>query len=528
MKRIRIIVGIAAVVTVVLLGAVVAVRAFDNRIAPSADRILTRYEDSGGSPYWKITPSAANAYLLPVSGGYLMIDTGYPEDSQLVYQALSREGIELSEIRYLFITHAHDEHAGFAADLKARSGCRLILPEGSLADLARGRFDWQGESVNRRVDLLSRLYNLIKQRDFSFEPVVPGVGDIILKGEMAPLPADWQLEGSFLHTPGHSADSWSLVLSDGRAFVGDAAMNTLSVLGPAKRPIFMEDRKEVYESFERIRRAGALQLFTGHGQPFWTEELPVLAGMEKTGVSMSNILAYLARVAFGLFLITSFLLITGRRDRLLRIFCYILAFILMRDLMTPYGLWTLYSEPVFGLRFAPDAGLLILLALGSLSLSLAILLSEKGLPELVPLFAGSRLTAVATGLLGAGLIVLPLLFSYTGILPAERGGTAPGELIPLILLFAICGNLLEELLFRGYLIHWFLSKGLGSRRSAIASGLFFAVCHLFLAYTVSSTGYPLLLFVLWEGIICGLLAVRFGLISAVVAHGLAIGILAII
>jgi glyoxylase-like metal-dependent hydrolase (beta-lactamase superfamily II) len=39
------------------------------------------------------------------------------------------------------------------------------------------------------------------------------------------------IEGKILYTPGHLRDSISVVLSDGNAFVGDAAMNFLNFCG---------------------------------------------------------------------------------------------------------------------------------------------------------------------------------------------------------------------------------------------------------------------------------------------------------
>ena len=507
-------------------GAFLAVKALDNKIASSHDKIVTRYEDDNGRSYYKITPSVANAYLLPIDEGYLMIDTGYPEDMQIVFDALSEEGVELSQIKYLFITHSHDDHAGFAAALKEKSGCRLILPEQSLSDLARGTFDWQGESVNLLVDISSRIYNFVNQRTFSFEPVLPTEDDIILSGNRASLPAHWDLQGAFIHTPGHSADSWSLVLQDGRAFVGDAAMNMLNLLGTGKRPIFMENRSEVYESFEKIKQEGATILFTGHGLPIHPAELPMLRDRASTGPGFGALLPYLGRLVIGIVLIVSFFLLAAKTELLMRIICYILAFILMRDLMTPFGFWTIFSDPVFGIRFAADPLLLGVLAFGSLALSLTIIRIERGLPKQVPLIDGQPLVAIAFGLLGSMLIIAPVVFFYRGIGQAERGGAVPLGLIPMILFLALCGNLLEELLFRGYLLHWLRLKDLSKSNAALASGLFFAICHLFLAFTVTDAGLSLILFVLWEGIICALLAMKFGLVSAVLSHGIAIGVLA--
>lgn len=53
----------------------------------------------------------------------------------------------------------------------------------------------------------------------------------------------------------------------------------------------------------------------------------------------------------------------------------------------------------------------------------------------------------------------------------------------------------------------------------------FAACHAFLATTVTDVGWPLLAFTLWEGLICAFLRLRWGVIPAAIAHGLAIFLL---
>jgi glyoxylase-like metal-dependent hydrolase (beta-lactamase superfamily II) len=54
-----------------------------------------------------------------------------------------------------------------------------------------------------------------------------------------------------LHTPGHSQDSISVVLADGSAFLGDAAMNFMRFFGTRYRQICAED----YESVRELAQA---------------------------------------------------------------------------------------------------------------------------------------------------------------------------------------------------------------------------------------------------------------------------------
>ena len=48
-----------------------------------------------------------NTYVYPCSDGYIMVDTGYEHSLKDVENKLNRNGIKLSEIQYVFLTHAH-------------------------------------------------------------------------------------------------------------------------------------------------------------------------------------------------------------------------------------------------------------------------------------------------------------------------------------------------------------------------------------------------------------------------------------
>lgn len=72
-----------------------------------------------------------------------------------------------------------------------------------------------------------------------------------------------------LHTPGHTAGSISIVLDDGRAIVGDLAMNGLpsSPFKPTP-PIVAQDPSLLPGSWACIREFGVTTIFPGHGKSF--------------------------------------------------------------------------------------------------------------------------------------------------------------------------------------------------------------------------------------------------------------------
>ena len=528
MKKRRVVLLISPILIVLtLVGILMAARSFNRSSADAEDVVVERFAPDG-TTYWQIAAGPANAWLLPAEDGYFLIDTGYPGDYERFVAGLNYVDIDVQSIRHIFITHSHDEHAGFAARLKKETGAILILPDASLANLASGRFDWNGMSVNWAVHLLAKAYNLVTSRDFLFDPVLPSSEDVILNGDNDQTCREWGVEGRFVYTPGHSSDSWSLIMDDGRAFIGDAAMNTLQFFGTEYRPLFMEDRLQTYESIDRIRQEGAKIVLTGHGDPFSVEDLPAYLENTSIGPGLSALPLYFLRLAPGFLLIFVLLMLGRNAGSGYRVWIYIIGFILIRDLMTPMGLWTLGGGPVFWMRFSADGLLLIVLAFGSLVMALGVIFLERRKGSHLPWFNGKVMRSILAGFIGVAVVVLPVILSYQGILPGERGGQFPIHLVPAVFAVALAANLLEELLFRGYLQSWYLDQGLRPVAAAIGSGLTFGLCHTFLAYTVTDAGLGLLLFATWEGIICGLLRHRFGLASAVITHGFAVAVLAVI
>lgn len=247
--------------------------------------------------------------------------------------------------------------------------------------------------------------------------------------------------------------------------------------------------------------------------------------MERTTVP-TDLVAFSARVLPGLILITGCLaLVRAGRDPWPRIMVLILGFVLLRDAMTPAGLWQfgLVEGTVPWLRFTDDAVVLLVLGAATLALTAAILRLDGQLRALVR-WGRVSTAAFALGIAGGILAAAPVL-AIAVLWPLEqRGGPVAVSLLPALLFFALAGNLFEEVLFRGF-VQGRLEQEFGALRAALSSGVLFAACHAFLASTVTDVGWPLLLFTLYEGLICAFLRMRYGVLSAALAHGLAIFLL---
>ena len=240
--------------------------------------------------------------------------------------------------------------------------------------------------------------------------------------------------------------------------------------------------------------------------------------------TLITLINYFSRLLPGLALVI-LIFIMVKPKGYLRIVIYIFTFILMRDTMTPLGLWTLGTENgIVWLRMSSDPVLLVILAITSLCIVFALSKFDEENRKYIIWFRKRKLSGIIYGIIGCIIVILPFLVLYRGIDIYERGSIVNGSVILPLLLFTLFGNLLEETLFSGYVLG-ILKKNQRLIVASINTGVIFAFCHIFLAITVTDIGLPILIFTLWEGVIAGLVGGKYGIIPATITHGGAIFIL---
>ena len=217
-------------------------------------------------------------YLLKCTGGYLLIDTDYEKYYALFEKKLVSLGIATSDIKYLLLTHHHDDHAGFAAELVRCTGCQVIAHRDAVLPLKHGKSEGTDKTITRRSQIALTFYTLF-HKEFIFPPLTLTERDIVIEGDNDEFLKGIDIDGIILHTPGHTRDSISVLLSDGSAFVGDAAMNFLRWTGIGHRPIVAEDINNVFESWRKLRERGARVIYPSHGSSFSASKLDKLAGL---------------------------------------------------------------------------------------------------------------------------------------------------------------------------------------------------------------------------------------------------------
>ena len=215
-----------------------------------------------------------NNWIYESPSGYVMIDTGYPNKLKSVEKRMERHGLGWPDIRYVFLTHAHDDHAGFLNELLCKSpDIKVILNPDSMPFLLMGRNSFEGGCSTFGAWLFCRCMGLWGKGKHLFPPLEERFGDRLLFIE--PDTADvleGMLGGHIIFTPGHTNDSVSLKVGN-RIFCGDAAMNGYP--SSHRVTIWVEDTKQFGSSWDVLMKEDAEMLFPAHGKPFSVRELQI-------------------------------------------------------------------------------------------------------------------------------------------------------------------------------------------------------------------------------------------------------------
>lgn len=204
-------------------------------------------------------------YLLETQDGFIAIDTGYPGGLSRFIKRFERLA-PLSTLRYIFLTHAHDDHAGFLNALLKRTQARVILHPAAEAELLRGEnaiLPGAGYSTH-----LVATFGIFK-KDFHFPPVESAL--LAERAVYVHAPEDQPFKAMglplrILFLPGHTADSIGLLDEEtGYLYAGDAAMN--AIISRARHTIWIDDAEQFGASWDRMLSVQPTRILPSHGNP---------------------------------------------------------------------------------------------------------------------------------------------------------------------------------------------------------------------------------------------------------------------
>ena len=194
---------------------------------------------------------AANAYVVQGERGDLLIDAGMDADGKKLAAALAAAGEKPEDIAVIVVTHAHPDHVGGLAAMKALTGAKVVCTAEAAGCLRRGA----SSPIVPRT-LMGRFIDAISP-EWKLAPVEP---DLTFVDEMDLTPLGFA--GKAVRMPGHSADSLCLFLDTGEAFVGDLVRGSGRDLSFG---MFYEDEAACAESLRRVIAASPRTVHLSHG-----------------------------------------------------------------------------------------------------------------------------------------------------------------------------------------------------------------------------------------------------------------------
>ncbi len=200
---------------------------------------------------------AGRVHLIDDDGGYTLIDAGLPNAPPKVVEQMHAADMRVERIRRIVVTHAHPDHIGGLAALRAMTGAEVVASAPERAVI-------EGRSPtplpNRGdVPVMSRFLvpPPVAMHTAGVDRVV-GDGDVIW-GRMGGL--------TVVATPGHSPGHISLWQAERRIlFAGDTITN---LRGRLRLP-YAFLTVDMSENLRSIARLAALQpraVLFGHGEP---------------------------------------------------------------------------------------------------------------------------------------------------------------------------------------------------------------------------------------------------------------------
>jgi glyoxylase-like metal-dependent hydrolase (beta-lactamase superfamily II) len=189
-------------------------------------------------------------YLIDGCKGLVLVDAGMPGQTRRILEL-----VDTSSVALIFVTHAHLDHYGGAAELRRCTGAPIAIHRADAGAMARAKTPLG--DVRGRGRLARALMPVI---EWAMHPE-PTQADLLLDdGDSL---RDYGIEGTVLHTPGHTPGSACLLVDGGPAFVGDLLSNTGR---PHAQRYFASDWTRLQESLDRLKARRPTIVYDGHVQ----------------------------------------------------------------------------------------------------------------------------------------------------------------------------------------------------------------------------------------------------------------------
>jgi glyoxylase-like metal-dependent hydrolase (beta-lactamase superfamily II) len=208
----------------------------------------------------RIDGGHVNVYLVRNGSKSILIDAGIKGKAQKILDKVRASGCSPEDVALIIVTHTHYDHCGSLAELKSKTGAKILVHESEALNLEQGYTDMpKGTLMYSKV--LSAVGNrILPKKWMSYLPVK---SDIEI-GDRYGL-AEYGLEGEVWHMPGHTSGSLCFVYDNDHVFVGDTAFHMRK---NSAFPPFADDLQSLFQSWKKLLDGEYAYFYPGHGTPF--------------------------------------------------------------------------------------------------------------------------------------------------------------------------------------------------------------------------------------------------------------------
>ena len=199
----------------------------------------------------------ANVFLVIQDRNILLVDTGNRNKEEKILKGIASRGYKNEDIKYIFLTHSHYDHAGSAAALKEITGAKIIVHESEVDDLKEGfmRIPKGTSPLFKAISFMGRNFGL-ERKIGSYRSIVADI-TFTRTFDLNPMGFDAKI----IHSPGHTKGSSSVIVGD-KAIVGDAMFN----MGGKFYPGFANDEKSLFETWKSLSELEVNWYYPTHGK----------------------------------------------------------------------------------------------------------------------------------------------------------------------------------------------------------------------------------------------------------------------
>ncbi|MCH0567580.1 MBL fold metallo-hydrolase [Streptomyces sp. MUM 2J] len=206
---------------------------------------------------YQLSFEVGHAYLWRDTDSLTLIDTGTAGSGKLIARSIKCLGLSPEELNHVVLTHAHEDHAGAAAEIEAWGGVTVIAHRLEVP-VIRGESIAPKPAFEGAPDWERKLYET--------KPPLPSAPPARVNRELEE--GDVLNFGGGAHVlgaPGHTDGSIALYLpKTGVLFTGDAIANEggRTMLG-----VFNTERNRAIASLRRLAELEVETACFGHGDP---------------------------------------------------------------------------------------------------------------------------------------------------------------------------------------------------------------------------------------------------------------------